>query len=197
MINANLTKVTLEGKAIPKDVREAFLLDKDMSRCRIKEVPNGSYLWKFTQYGGFNKHDGLSPWWCPVQQLPGEDNESLLEVLHNAQANGVDPAVYIRLISAVTYHWNALTSLQVIRVRESAKGLWGQFTPQPLRGPDVPVVLPEEVSHLPDMLGGAGAWQFWIPNLNKHNSSIEFESTDRDLIYNYSEELCRKLSNLN
>lgn len=161
---------------IPDDVKSAF---KD-GIFKIIEIPAGTKMWKMSAYN-YNGNK-VSPWWAPVNPFM-EDKIGVRGRLKEARFNGISAQHYVRIASAVRYDWNKLDQYQQISLKNPVKGLWGQFAPQPNISPDK---LDEQLGellkqcpHIPTILGGMGAWQFWIPNLTdqwvQHEISTENE----------------------
>lgn len=164
---------------IPEDVKSAFL----NRRYRVVTVPRGTTLWKFTGYP--INPNRYSPWWCTMDEFQ-ENRVTLKDTLREALMNDVSFQTYVRLGAAVRYDWNELTRIRVIQLTEDAKGLWGQFAPQPKISAGATQVqqagLQLESPHIPNMVGGLGAWQLWIPNLSNQSANLVADYRDSNRI---------------
>ena len=161
---------------IPDEIKNAFLY----RNYRIETVKAGTKLWKMTQYD-FNTNR-VTPWWSPVMPYK-DDLKGVRGNLREAAYNGVSAITYVRIAAAVRFDWNRLTMLQQITLKQDAKGLWGQFAPQPNLSPDKRTQYNElikESPHIPNMVGGLGAWQFWIPNLTGESAKHDFSERNED-----------------
>ncbi|MEZ5480483.1 MAG: hypothetical protein R3E95_24275 [Thiolinea sp.] len=148
-------------------------------------LPKGTRLFKATQYKEEWTRSPLSPWWSTVECY--EENEhSAYDLLRIANENGVSFRQLVRFISAVSLDWNKLDWYVEIVLKVDLYAFWGQFAPQKgiqqagVQGTTVTTQADtggsstyvdhgdSQAEYLPDILGGFGAWQLYIPDFDKH-----------------------------
>lgn len=156
--------------------------------ARVVTLPAGFRLCKLTHYDTFR--DTLSAWWSSA--TPFEENDlGVRELFETALLNGVSLREFVRFVSAVSLDWNLLDYYVEIELGVEIKAFWGQFTPQagiqnpdksiggvdvsdrPAPGGDDTLVHydtsadPTSEVYLPEILGGFGAWQLYVPAFQK------------------------------
>jgi hypothetical protein len=156
--------------------------------ARVVSLAKGTRLCKLTQYHMLR--DTLSPWWSRVS--PFEENDmGATRLFEAALLNGVSLREFIRFTSAVSLDWNLLDYYVEIQLNVDINGYWGQFAPQagvqppnkkiagievhekPSPGGDETTVHydtskdPESEVFVPDILGGFGSWQLYVPDFKK------------------------------
>jgi hypothetical protein len=164
---------------VPEDVQSAFL---DFM-YRVVDVPAGTELYKLSSYGlrlNQGPDAGLSAWWSTVRPFR-DDTVGMRGRYLEAALNQIPFAQMVRFASAVRGDWNALGEYQEIMLLEPARGLWGQYTPQPIWSPSIrdqdavmaaQSDLNQSIGNLPGTLGGNDAWQLWIPNLTINDVEV-------------------------
>lgn len=143
---------------------------------RVVDLPAGMRLFKLTW--GAPTGDSLSSWWSAVD--PFEENEDGAGTMfEDALLNGVSLREMVRFASAVSIDWNKLAYYVEVTLAVDIRAFWGQFAPQlGLQGDDDSVTdAPgqggedqwisygdgEPKVYLPDVLGGFGGWQLYVP----------------------------------
>ncbi len=175
MINENYDFVN----NVPEGVQSAFL---DF-QYTVVVVPAGTELWKLSSFG-FWLEEGpetrLSPWWSTVRPFR-EDTVGVRGRYLEAGLNQIPFTQMVRFAAAVRGDWNALDEYQEIMLLEDARGLWGQYMPQPIWSPDIndrgaisaaASDLNQSIGNLPGTLGGNDAWQLWIPNMTINHVEV-------------------------
>ena len=177
----------------------------DTSRriVRVVTLAKGTQIFKLSQWAEKLTRDTLSSWWSAAR--PFEENDlGAREVFETAMINGVSMRELVRFISAVKLNWNLLDFYIEARLAVDIEAFWGQFDPktsddggtkgatvtaEPAPGGANDMVHYDSAPdgddvYLPNVLGGFGAWQFYIPNFSKAfiepSSVVNISSTDRD-----------------
>ena len=173
MINQNFDFVN----NVPVDVQRAFL----DCMYTVVTVPAGTELYKLTSFGlPQGPQDIISPWWSTVRPFR-QDTVGMRGRYLEANLNQIPFAQMVRFASAVRGDWNALDNYLEIMLLEPARGLWGQYAPQPIWSPTMQnraaitaaqSDLNQSVGNLPGTLGGNDAWQLWIPNIAVNDIEI-------------------------
>jgi hypothetical protein len=175
MINQNYDFVN----NVPEDVQSAFL---DF-QYTVVVVPAGTELWKLSSFGlplGGDPGRGLSAWWSTVRPFR-EDTVGVRGRYLEAALNQIPFTQMVRFAAAVRGDWNALDQYQEIMLLEAARGLWGQYMPQPIWSPSIgdraaitaaQAALNQSIGNLPGTLGGNEAWQLWIPSLTINDVEV-------------------------
>lgn len=171
---------------------------------RKVSIPKGTKLFKATYK---ELRDPLSPWWSTV--LPFEENRfGVYDLMELAEDNDIRIREMIRFASAVSVDWNPLENYVEIVLDRSVDAYFGQFAPQ--KGVqdyeafktkietrrengqtsdyvsyDSEDADPHHV-YLPEMLGGIGAWQLYIPNFERTfveiSANISIKLNDDELL---------------
>jgi len=164
---------------VPDDVQSAFL---DF-QYTVVDVPAGRELWKLSSFGlplGGDPTSGLTAWWSTVRPFR-EDMVGARGRYLEAALNGIPFKQMVRFAAAVRGDWNALDLYQEVMLLESARGLWGQYMPQPIWSPSIndrgaitaaQSDLNQSIGNLPGTLGGNEAWQLWIPSLTINDVEV-------------------------
>jgi hypothetical protein len=166
--------------------------------ARIVQLPAGTRLFKANQYREEWLRPMLSPWWSTVEPYGENKYGALDLVRMAEENTFDGKALtfrdLVRFISAVSLDWNTLNWYVEIVLAVDLYAFWGQFDPQKsIQSPTATGVVPTptgnvtlqqnssasgmdhyvdygngETSYLSPVLGGAGAWQLYIPNFDKH-----------------------------
>lgn len=163
---------------VPEYVQSAFL---DFQYTPVV-VPAGTELWKLTVALWLDRgaKTSLSPWWSTLRPFR-EDTVGMRGRYLEAILNNIPFTQMVRFAAAVRGDWNALDEYQEIVLLEDARGLWGQYMPQPIWSPDIDdrgaitaaaSDLNQSIGNLPGTLGGNDAWQLWIPNLTVNDVEV-------------------------
>lgn len=147
-------------------------------------LPAGMELWKVSAYKVGMLNDRLSEWWCAKGSFKQQTSD-LRRSVEEAALNGVPFHVYARVASCVKIEWNTMDKLQVIKLKQPVKALWGKFAPMNVHDVKNPKYWTDKnTRRLEDMkrrgydpakgdavLGGLDAYQLFIPGLlGKHVS---------------------------
>ena len=156
----------------PANVQAAFV----GKSARRTLLPAGLELYKFTGYDAVPQRAGAnySPWWAPVNPLPGTPDPGLDGHVAAAKATGLPMLAYAREVFAVMLGWNSLGVPQsglakVVRVRltQPVYGFAGLCQRMREVVPAHRVVgrvnVHQSPLHPPTFAGGA--YQLYIPNL--------------------------------
>jgi len=148
MLNHNLTVDNLDHS-----IKRTFI----GGRIRKRMLSPQTMLYKFSGNSLVSPNGTVSPWWSAVEPIESGDTglEGLLE--YAARLN-VAPNDYARARSAVTKQWNSLAGLLIVRLTVPVFAFVGQCSAQPV---DNEVSAPRKVLYI------GGAWQLYIPNLNR------------------------------
>lgn len=171
--------------------------------ARVVTLSRGTRLFKASHYPEKWSRPMLSSWWSAAE--PFEESElGAREVFQTALLNGVTLRDLVRFISAVPLDWNLLDWYIEVVLTVDINSFWGQFTPQnsiqkaapddtsvverPAPGGEDEYVTYEsgDTAYLPDVLGGFGAWQLYIPDFDKNfidpESIVNISATDDDAL---------------
>jgi hypothetical protein len=150
---------------------------------RVVPLRAGTRLFKLTRYPEQLERDTLSPWWSSASPFE-EADLGAREVFETALLNGVTMREFVRFVSAVSLDWNLLAWYVEVTLSTDVKAYWGQFAPQqgahgPARDATVEyrdgpggaeswvrydgASQSDSGVYLPDVLGGFGAWQAYLP----------------------------------
>jgi hypothetical protein len=131
-------------------------------RLLRKLLPAGTELYKFTDRTISLSSDHISPWWSAVEPIaPGDTG--LAELGVRAERLNVLPKDFARARSAVTKQWNPMSQLVLIRTTIPAFCFIGRCSAQ---------LVDETASHLRNVVFMGGAWQVYLPNLNRSHLQI-------------------------
>lgn len=163
-------------------------------------LPVGMELWKVSANRVGMMNDSLSEWWCARRAFKQQTTD-LRHSVEEAALNGVPFHVYVRVASCVKIEWNTLDKLQVIRLKQPVKALWGKFAPMNIHDAKNPRYWTDKNDRrLEDMkrrgydpakgdavLGGMGAYQLFIPGLlGKHVNFVgDADAGDMNEIKNF------------
>lgn len=131
--------------------------------------PAHTEFYRYTPLPMFGSGRSASPWRAGVVRGDG-----LAALLTRAVRSNVSPQDYLRARSAVTWEWNTLAHLVIVRLARPAYGLVGrcrhqQFSTEP---------------QLANVAWIGGAWQVYLPNLRSRRrhplrSSVKLGVTSR------------------
>jgi hypothetical protein len=172
---------------------------------RVVTLRAGMPIFRLSQFEEKWERDTLSSWWSAAE--PFEENDlGASDVFQTAMINGVTMRDLVRFISAVKLDWNLLDYYIEARLAVDIQAFWGQFDPKtstdgevkgatvtsaPSPGGDETLVHyvgtpPGDEVYLPNVLGGFGAWQLYVPNFSKlvidPASIVNVSSTDREAL---------------
>lgn len=164
-------------------------------KFRVVTVPKGTLLFKITA-GSADSYDGgkVTPWWSAVKPLL-DDKEGALGRYQQAKDSNMNMSGMVRVMSCVCLDWNDLDNYVQVELQDDIKVFWGTFAPMPkfsepiyvwragwkdLLEENTPLKTLKKVKDMqlkekkagfkvPDMLGGAEAWQMYIPNLKEEH----------------------------
>lgn len=149
ILNAELTFSSLS----PQD-RNSFL---GQAAAKVCFLPNAEFF-KFTGKPLINDKGYVSPFWSGVQPLTPND-VGLVGLLERADAMGVTPQSLVRSQSAVSWHWNALSALQTMKLNCPVWGFVGRCANQPW----------DATPEMQKVRWIGGAWQAFLPNLESQH----------------------------
>ncbi len=154
-------------------------------KFRVVKVPKDTLLFKMTKGAAAAGQYGVTPWWSAVKPFL-DDKEGALGRYQQAKATGINMRAMVRFMSCVCLDWNDLDNYVQVKLKDDAHAFWGTFNPMPKFSQPIWKVdsnkdgsgattmanvklmkLKEKEAGfaVPDMLGGAEAWQLYIPNL--------------------------------
>ena len=165
-------------------------------------LPAGMKIWKLTQNPLGLGDQKVSPWWCARDPYK-EQQHGIEHEIATAIINSVPFNIYVRVASCVKVEWNTLDKLQVIKLQQPAKALWGKFEPMHVHDKDsesskywkesnsLTLEKMKQAGYDPEksdaILGGLGCYQLFIPGLQgKHVTKIlECQADDNEVLKNY------------
>lgn len=141
----------------------------------LVQLPKGTQLYKWTEYGLFNPAGFASPYWSPWaamnvggMRVPGFSE--LRKRYRNTGGSVGRPQEFMRVRSAVTDYWNSMTSITKAELLEPVWGFVGVCAPKPPTKHDERIynLKPAEraaIPHTADVLLIGGAYQLVLPNM--------------------------------
>jgi hypothetical protein len=143
---------------IDTGIKNAFVCGRMTRRL----LPAGTELYKFTDRTISLSSERISPWWSAVEPIaPGDTG--LEELCIRSQRLNVLPKDFARARSAVTKQWNSLSQLVLIHLSIPVFCFVGRCSAQKIDN---------EAAHLRNVVYIGGAWQIYLPNLNRNHLQV-------------------------
>ena len=150
MVHVSILNDSLAFPNLSPSQRAAF---KDGRAIKYYFGPDTEFF-KYTQLPVFGPSKFASPWWAAVR--PGVvPDQGLPGLLNWSQRQNISPQAIIRARAAVTWEWNTLAHLAIVRLTCPAYGLVGHCRQQKYD-------LNPQNSNVSWIGGG---WQVYLPNL--------------------------------